>query len=63
MTLDEIYHLCLTAHALKWIESYRTLDRAVYLEMHGGPIIAKCMHHYGVQQVISDFIEKTVAER
>lgn len=63
MTLDEIYHQCLIAHAFKWIENYRTLDPAVYLEMHGGPIIAKCMHHYGVGQVIEDFIAKTHSER
>lgn len=62
MTVDEIYDRCLEAHALNWIENYRVMDRAVYLEMRGGPLISKFIEYYGLTQVVEDFIAKTVSE-
>jgi hypothetical protein len=63
MNFDEIYDRCLTAHALRWIESYRNMDQVVYLEMLGGPIISHCIERYGLLQVIEDFMKKAQSER
>jgi hypothetical protein len=63
MDQEEVYDACLTAHAFNWIENYRTLNRSVYLDMNGGPIIGHFIQEYGLQQVIDDFIAKTVSER
>jgi mevalonate pyrophosphate decarboxylase len=63
MDLDEVYDVCLTAHAFNWIENYRSQNRAVYLDMKGGPIVHHFIQEYGLQQVIDDFIAKTISER
>lgn len=63
MNLNEIYDMCLKAHALKWIEIHQETNPIIYLEMHGGPVITRCIEYYGLQQVVIDFIEKIQSER
>ena len=63
MSQSEIYDQCLTAHAHRWIESYRTLPHIVYLEFHAGPILARYMERYGLKKVLREFKVKTASER
>jgi hypothetical protein len=63
MSEAQIYDRCLTVHVYNWIENYRTLEREVYLEMQGGPILGHFIQIYGLDKVVSDFIAKTESER
>ena len=63
MAEEEVYEACLTWHAFNWLENHRSMNRAVYLELHAGPIMGSIIQIHGLQNVIDDFIAKTVSER